>query len=104
MTAHRAEALASILERADALRASGRDPRLAFDQALRECQASGPAGRATVDALMVILERAHVHHEEGHDPAEAIAHALDKHEASDALGAVARALWAADLGEGEASS
>lgn len=104
MTAHHAEALASILERADALRASGQDPRLAFDRALRECQATGPAGRATVDALMVILERAHVLHTGGHDPGDAVAQALTEHEASDALGAVARALWAADLREGEASS
>lgn len=97
-------ALAQILERVAELRASGHDPRLAFHRALQEHQASERAGRATVDALMVILERAHVLHTGGTDPGEAIAQALNEHGASDDLGAIARASWALDMCEGEASS
>jgi len=96
--------LAQILERVHELRASGHDPRVAFDRALQQYEASGPGRRATVDTLMRILERAHAHREGGTAPGEAIAQALNDHGASDDLAAVARALWLADMGEGEASA
>lgn len=89
-------ALAWILERADELRASGRESRPAFDQALQEYVESGLGRQAIVDVLMRILERAHALREGGTDPGDAIAQALD-HGASDEVAAVARAMWIADL-------
>lgn len=95
-----ANAPGSILTRADELRASGCDPRQAFDRALEEYEALGPHTRATVDALVEILERAAALHEQGSVPDDAMAQALDQLGANDDLAAVARAAWAFDLGKG----
>jgi hypothetical protein len=89
--------LEQVLERAGELRASGLDSRLALDQALREYEASGPGRRATIDALVRPLLRAHALLEGGTDPGDAIMQALNECELSDDLGAIARALWDADL-------
>lgn len=97
-------ALEQVLERAGELRASGLDSRLALDQALRECEASGHGSRATVDALSRPLLRAHALHEGGTDPGDAITQALNEHEVNDDLGAIARALWNADLHEGKSEA
>lgn len=94
-------ALAQVLERAGELRASGLDSRLALDRALQEYEASGHGRRATVDALVRPLLRAQALYKEGTEPGDAISQALSEHEVSDDLGAIARALWDADMNDGK---
>ena len=100
MTADRSKAPRWILERADELRAGDRDPRIAFDQAVQECMATGRGTRATVDALVGILQRAWVLHGNGHAPDDAIAGALNEAGASDDLAALARTAWTLDMRKG----